>query len=124
MRQNKRRDDSKRLSLLEEYLSSTFLKTTFEKEKGLAKGSISRWLTSFAIEDKLTIDKVALPMSKENDKTELLNPDDEIVRLRQELKAKEMELKRATMARDAYERMIVIAEEKYAIPIRKNSDAK
>ena len=124
MRQNKKMDDSKRLSLLEEYLSSTLLKTTFEKEKGLAKGSISRWLTSFAIEDKPTIVKVALPMSKENDKTELLNPDDEIVRLRQELKAKEQELKLATMARDAYERMIVIAEEKYAIPIRKNSDAK
>lgn len=124
MRQNKKMDDSKRLSLLEEYLSSTLLKTTFEKEKGLTKGSISRWLTSFAIEDKPTIVKVALPMSKENDKTELLNPDDEIVRLRQELKAKELELKRATMARDAYERMIVIAEEKYAIPIRKNSDAK
>ena len=113
MRQNKRRDDSKKLSLLEEYLSSTLLKTTFEKEKGLAKGSISRWLTSFAIEDKPTIVKVALPMSKELDKTELLNPDDEIVRLRQELKAKELELKLATMARDAYERMIVIAEEKY-----------
>ena len=124
MRQNKRRDDSKRLSLLEEYLSSTLLKTTFEKGKGLAKGSISRWLISFAIEDKPTIVNVALPMSKENDKTELLNPDDEIVRLRQELKAKEQELKLATMARDAYERMIVIAEEKYAIPIRKNSDAK
>ena len=124
MRQNKDMDDSKRLSLLKEYLSSTLLKTTFEKEKGLAKGSISRWLTNFAIEDKPTIVKVALPMSKENDKTELLNPDDEIVRLRQELKAKEQELKLATMARDAYERMIVIAEEKYAIPIRKNSDAK
>lgn len=117
-------DDAKRLSLLEEYLSSTSLKTTFEKEKGLAKGSISNWLRNFAIEDKPTMVKVALPMSKENEKTELLNPDDEIVRLRQELKAKELELKRATMARDAYERMIVIAEEKYAIPIRKNSDAK
>lgn len=117
-------DDSKRLSLLKEYLSSPLLKTTFEKEKGLSKGCISRWLISFAIEDKPTIVNVALPMSKENDKTELLNPDDEIVRLRQELKAKEQELKLATMARDAYERMIVIAEEKYAIPIRKNSDAK
>ena len=124
MRQNKDMDDSKRLSLLEEYLSSPLLKTTFEKEKGLGKGCISRWLISFAIEDKPTIVNVALPMSKENDKTELLNPDDEIVRLRQELKAKEQELKLATMARDAYERMIVIAEEKYAIPIRKNSDAK
>ena len=124
MRQNKDMDDAKRLSLLEEYLSSTSLKTTFEKEKGLAKGCISRWLSNFAIEDKPTIVNAVLPMSKENDKTELLNPGDEIVRLRQELKAKELELKRATMARDAYERMIVIAEEKYAIPIRKNSDAK
>ena len=72
-------DDSKRLSLLKEYLSSPLLKTTFEKEKGLGKGCISRWLISFAIEDKPTIVNVALPMSKENDKTELLNPDDEIV---------------------------------------------
>ena len=124
MRQNKDMDDAKRLSLLEEYLSSASLKTAFEKEKGLTKGCIANWLRNFAIEDKPTIVKVALPMSKETEKTELLNPDDEIVRLRQELKAKELELKRATMARDAYERMIVIAEEKYAIPIRKNSDAK
>ena len=117
-------DDAKRLSLLEEYLSSASLKTAFEKEKGLTKGCIANWLRNFAIEDKPTNVRVALPMSKGTDKTELLNPDDEVVRLRQELKAKELELKRATMARDAYERMIVIAEEKYAIPIRKNSDAK
>ena len=74
-------DDSKRLSLLEEHLSSTLLKTTFEKGKGLAKGSISRWLISFATEDKPTIVKVASPLSKENDKTELLNPADALVRL-------------------------------------------
>lgn len=117
-------DDAKRLSLLEEYLSSSLLKTTFEKEKGLAKGCISSWLRNFAIEDKPTMVKVALPMSKETEKTDLINHDDELIRLRQELKAKDLELKRATMARDAYERMIVIAEEKYAIPIRKNSDAK
>lgn len=117
-------DDAKRLSLLEEYLSSASSKRAFEKEKGLTRGSISHWLRNFAIEDKPTILKVALPMSKEIDKLELLDLDDEIVRLRQELKSKEVELKRATMARDAYERMILIAEEKYAIPIRKNSDAK
>lgn len=117
-------DDAKRLSLLEEYLSSTSLKTTFEREKGLHKGAISNWLRNFAIEDKPTLAKVTLPMSKETEILELVNPDDELVRLRQELKAKELELKRVTMARDAYERMIVIAEEKYAIPIRKNSDAK
>jgi hypothetical protein len=33
-------------------------------------------------------------------------------------------LKRTEMARDAYERMIVLAEERYGIPIRKKSGAK
>ena len=117
-------NDAKRLSLLEEYLSSALSKSSFEKEKGLSKSSISSWLRTFAIEDKPIVVKVALPMSEETDKTALLNPEDEIVRLKQELKAKEIELRRVKMARDACERMIEIAEEKYAIPIRKNSDAK
>lgn len=117
-------DDAKRLALLEEYLSSASLKTTFEKEKGLSRGSISSWLRNFAIEDKPQIVKVVLPMSTDNDNRMMVDPDSEIARLRQELKAKDLELKRVTMARDAYEKMIEIAEEKYAIPIRKNSDAK
>lgn len=49
---------------------------------------------------------------------------EELHRLRLELKVKQLELKRVTMARDAYEKMILLAERKYAIPIRKNSDAK
>ena len=124
MREYKNMNDAKRLSLLEEYLSSALSKSSFEKEKGLSKSSISSWLRTFAIEDKPIVVKVALPMSEETDKTALLNPEDEIVRLKQELKAKEIELRRVTMARDAYDRMTEIAEEKYAIPIRKNSDAK
>ena len=50
--------------------------------------------------------------------------EEEIAALRHALRLKEAELKQAQMARDAYETMIEIAEEKYAIPIRKNSDAK
>lgn len=49
---------------------------------------------------------------------------DEITRLKQELRSKSLDLKRAEMARDAYERMIVLAEDRYGIPIRKKSDAK
>lgn len=124
MRHNKDMDDAKRLSLLEEYLSSTSFKTTFEREKGLHKGAISKWLRNFAIEDKPQIVKVVVPMSTDTDNQIVLDPDSEIARLRQELKAKELELKRVSMARDAYEKMIEIAEEKYAIPIRKNSGAK
>ena len=54
-------------------------------------------------------------------KEELLQ---EIDRLKQELRLKSIDLKRTEMARDAYERMIVLAEERYGIPIRKKSDAK
>lgn len=124
MRQNKDMDDAKRLSILQEYLSSPSLKTTFERERGLHKGAISNWLRNFAIEDKPQLVKIVVPMSTDNDSQVMLDPDSEIARLRQELKAKDLELKRVTMARDAYEKMIEIAEEKYAIPIRKNSDAK
>ena len=41
-----------------------------------------------------------------------------------DLRLPEVREQQAQMARDAYETMIEIAEEKYAIPIRKNSDAK
>ena len=58
-------------------------------------------------------------MSTETDTPGMLDPDSENARLRQELKAKDIELKRVTMARDAYEKMIEMAEETSAIPIRK-----
>ena len=60
-------------------------------------------------------------MKKDPDKEELLQ---EIDRLKQELRLKSLDLKRTEMARDAYERMIVLAEERYGIPIRTKSDAK
>ena len=58
-------------------------------------------------------------MKKDPDKEELLQ---EIARLKQELRSKSIDLKRTEMARDAYERMIVLAEERYGIPIRKKFD--
>lgn len=117
-------NDERRLGYLQLYLASNLTKQEFEKENGLGRDSISKWLRTFAIEDKttsvtLTPSMSTLPTNKESE-----SPEDELRRLRLELKTKELELKRATMARDAYEKMIEIAEQKYAIPIRKNSDAK
>ena len=40
------------------------------------------------------------------------------------MRFRSIDLERTEMARDAYERMIVLAEERYGIPIRKKSDAK
>ena len=124
MRQVMEMTDEKRLALLNEYLFSGKSKRRFEKEKGLWNGCISRWLRIFAVEDKLVDSDpqaAVTDMKKDPDKEELLQ---EIDRLKQELRLKSLDLKRTEMARDAYERMIVLAEERYGIPIRKKSDAK
>ena len=121
----------KRMALLQEYLSSNKTKVSFERENGLSNSTIYRWLRIFAIEDKPAVQprKVAvLPrqtveteMKKDPDNEDLLQ---EIARLKEELRSKSLDLKRAEMARDVYERMIIVAEERYGIPIRKKSGAK
>ena len=115
--------DEKRLALVEEYLSSGKSRNAFEKEKGLSQHCISNWIRTFAVEDKpvLSSQVAVTDMKKDPDKEQLLQ---EIDRLKQELRLKSIDLKRTEMARDAYERMIVLAEERYGIPIRKKSDAK
>ena len=83
-----------------------------------------KWLRTFAVENDPVVSlpqDVVTDMKKDPDKEELLR---EIDRLKQELRLKSLDLKRTEMARDAYERMIVLAEERYGIPIRKKSDAK
>ena len=123
MRQVREMTDEKRLAFVEEYLSSGKSKNAFEKEKGLSQHCISNWIRTFAVEDKpvLSSQVAVTDMKKDPDKEELLQ---EIDRLKQELRLKSLDLKRTEMARDAYERMIVLAEERYGIPIRKKSDAK
>ena len=123
MRQFGEMTDDKRLALLNEYLSSGMSKYRFVKEKGLSKSSFSKWLRTFVVgnEPALLSQAAVTDMKKDPDKEELLQ---EIARLKQELRLKSLDLKRMEMARDAYERMIVLAEERYGIPIRKKSDAK
>jgi transposase-like protein len=123
MRQVREMTDEKRLAFVEEYLSSGKSKNAFEKEKGLSQHCISNWIRTFAVEDKpvLSSQVAVTDMKKDPDKEQLLQ---EIDRLKQELRLKSIDLKRTEMARDAYERMIVLAEERYGIPIRKKSGAK
>ena len=124
MRKNGDMTDEKRMALLQEYLSSGMSKYSFEKEKGLSHKSISNWLRIFAVEDKSVAcmpQPVVTDMKKDPNTEELLQ---EIDRLKQELRLKSLDLKRTEMARDAYEQMILLAEERYGIPIRKKSGAK
>ena len=120
MRKNKGIDDSKRLSLLHAYLKSDQTRYMFEKENGLSSGSISNWLCIFGLEDK----PIPSLCNMNDSPRPSQSLEEEIAALRHALRLKDAELKQAQMARDAYETMIEIAEEKYAIPIRKNSDAK
>ena len=131
MRDNRGMTDEKRMALLHEYLSSDLSRASFEREKGLTHSTIYRWLRIFAVEDKPAVQPrkaaahprqaVLTDMKKEPDKEDLLQ---ELARLKEELRSKSLDLKRAEMARDVYERMIAIAEERYGIPIRKKSGAK
>ena len=124
MRQSGEMTDEKRLAIIEEYLSSGKSRWAFSKEKGLGNSRLSNWLRIFAVEDNAVMSRLqeaVTDMKKDADKEELLQ---EIARLKQELRSKSIDLKRTEMARDAYERMIVLAEKRYGIPIRKKSDAK
>jgi len=111
------------MAILQEYLSSGKSRTAFEKEKGLGHCTISRWFRTFAVEDRPVVSSrsAVTDMKNDPDKEDLLQ---EIDRLKQELRLRSLDLKRAEMARDAYQRMIVLAEERYGIPIRKKSGAK
>ena len=117
-------NDERRLSYIQLYLASNQTKSEFEKENGLGRDCISTWLRTFAIEDKTTSVTLTPPMSTLQTENTSEDPEEEIRLLKLALKKKELELKQATMARDAYKKMIEIAETKYAIPIRKNSGAK
>ena len=117
-------NDERRLSYIQLYLASNQTKNEFEKESGLGRDCISKWLRTFAIEDKTASVTLTPTMSTLQTDNTTDNPEEELRRLRLELRQKELELKQAVMARDAYEKMIEIAETKYAIPIRKNSGAK
>jgi transposase len=110
--------DEERLGYIQEYLASPLRKHTFEKEKGLSYDSIPNWMAKFGIEDK--VDPV---MSEKLTKTEQ-ELQEEVHALKMKIKALEVELKQASMARDAYNCMIDLAEKTYNIPVRKNSGAK
>ena len=123
MRKRRRWTNEERLSLITEYFRSGKSIWAFSEEKGLGHSRLSDWLRIFAVENKpvLSTQAAVTDMKKDPDKEELLQ---EIDRLKQELRFKSLDLKRTEMARDAYERMIVLAEERYGIPIRKKSGAK
>lgn len=120
MRKNKRMTDDQRLSLLKSYLSSGQSKNRFSKENGISRDSLSLWFTKFGLEN--TLEENMRPSCKTSCGDVTLA--EENARLRQALRERDIELKRSNMLRDAYSLMIDLAEEKYGVQVRKNSNAK
>lgn len=124
MRKNRGILDSDRLALLRSYLSSSLTRYEFEKKMGLSYNTIKHWLRIFMIEDKPNAYEMRY-------KKETISEDRDYEKLKNEMRALKLrarelehELKLSNMARDAYDCMIDLAEDKYGISIRKNSDAK
>lgn len=111
--------DARRLAYLEEYLSSSSSLYSFAREKGLNPSSIRYWLRIFGLETK----PIAPTMSKSESLSEQ-ELQEQIYSLQRQLKSMEVELRQSNMAKEAYRRMVELAEKTYNIPIRKNSGAK
>ena len=124
MRKNRDLKDNHRLALIEVYLSGSLSRHAFEKKNGLSHNAIKNWLTIFDIEDKPNAYemKYGKELKSKDPETEELKKS--ILDLKLKVKKLEHDLKESNMARDAYDYMIQLAEETYAIPVRKNSDAK
>lgn len=118
MREYRKFSKEEILSYLEEYMRSSLSRRAYEREKGLQHPTITRWLCTFALEDK-----PSPVMSKKLSQSEQ-ELHDRIHELEKEIKSLEVKLKRSNMERDVYDCMIDLAEKTYNIPVRKNSDAK
>ena len=94
MRKNRKYSKAECLSYLEEYMCSSQNHSEFEREKGLKRTTISRWLRIFGIEDK-----PSPIMSKKLSQTEQ-ELHDRIHELERKIKSLEVELKQSNMARD------------------------
>ena len=122
MRKNKSLDDKSRLKILEAYFNSTSGKRSIEKKYGVYYGSIRYWLRIFGLEDKETI--IGMKRNQGNEVDGLAPLEAEATSLKLRIKQLESELKETRMARDAYDCMIDMAEAKYHIKVRKNSNVK
>ena len=112
--------NSLRLEIVETYYHSRMKKTAICAKYGISKTTLYRIIRTFAPVNKfkVTMSSSSLPSHPLDDTEE------ELLRLNLRIKELEVQLREAEMARDAYEYMIDLAEQRYHIRVRKNSDAK
>ena len=103
--------NSLRLEIVETYYHSRMKKTAICAKYGISKTTLYRIIRTFA-----PVNKFKVSMSSSSlPSLPLDDTEEELLRLN---------LRIAELARDAYEYMIDLAEQRYHIRVRKNSDAK
>lgn len=113
---------SLRLEIVDVYYHSNTKKMDICRKYGISKSTLYSIISTFA-----PIKSIKRSMSEESNKANgfsLNATEDELLRLRLRIKELENQLYHAEMARDAYDCMIDLAEQRYHIRVRKNSDAK
>ena len=113
---------SLRLEIVDVYYHSNMKKTDICKKYGISKCTLYRIISTFA-----PVKSIKQSMSEEinsSSSSSLNGTEDELLRLRLRIKELESQLYHAEMARDAYDYKIDLAEQRYHIRVRKNSDAK
>lgn len=111
--------DSLRLEIMKASCSGLLKRVEICKEYGISRTTLYRILSSFAPENNLS-----LKMSSSLETPSLSDSESELLDLRLRIKELEHKLRQAEMARDAYNLMIELAEERYHIRVRKNFVAK
>ncbi len=111
-----------RLQILEDYLGSDQSKKAIARKYGIAPGSLSDWLRIFGLKDKeyVTIMKSRITEEETISRSAL----EEIEALKQENARLQAQLKREELGHKLFKKMVELAEEKYKIPILKNSETK
>ena len=127
-------NDSERLEILEEYLSSGQSKHGISRKYGIQPSNIRYWLRKFGLEDKPISPLMSSRQSPSHPLEQSLSEsekDEEIKHLERknrhlerEIRRLKAELKQEALGHKAYKMLVELAEETYGIEIRKNSDAK
>jgi hypothetical protein len=121
MRKVGKLDDALRMKIIEEHLSGSSKYSLVKKYKLGHVRSISDWMRTFGIAET---EKQAEPEGLMKKRKQDANKSAEVIALEKEVKALKLSLARAEMKAVAYDTMINLAESKYQIEIRKNSDTK
>lgn len=118
----KHRNETEKLSLLKEYLTSGEKPTPFCKKRGFSLTALKKWLADYGLTPlKPSSDEMAGKKTSQNGEEKLKL---ELAELRREKAELEKKLEKAELKALAYNTLIDLAESTYHVKIRKNSDAK